>query len=380
MMNDYQRELYDQLMVLCAEREAFFYKDFDVRGHTFRIFNYRLASYSDFCEPGSLECRGIMFKMDGDEPFALASLPMEKFFNLNENPFTMTLDLSTIVEAESKADGSLISTYSSYGDLMLKTKGSTESDQCIAAMAFLERPANRAFRDQIHSIVSSGYTVNLEWCAPDNRIVLPYAERQLIVLNIRRHSDGEYVQPEDLFEEFVFDVDEIELRWTERMMVSDWDVWANHLVPNETGVEGYVVRMASGQRVKIKTPWYLALHHTKDSINSPRRLFEAVLEEATDDMRSLFHDDPVAISMILEMEKFVDRIYNHLVDSVERFYERNKEMERKDYAILGQQELDKMAFGCAMQKYTGRQPDYKDLLKRKWKELGLKDREENDDE
>ena len=65
-------------------------------------------------------------------------------------------------------------------------------------------------------------------------------------------------------------------------------------------IEGYVIRLASGQRVKIKTAWYLALHHTKDSINSPRRLFEAVLEEATDDMRSLFYDDKLANSIRIQ--------------------------------------------------------------------------------
>lgn len=144
-------------------------------------------------------------------------------------------------------------------------------------------------------------------------------------------------------------------------------------------IEGFVIRLASGQRVKIKTLKYLALHHTKESINSPRRLFEAVLEEATDDMRTMFRDDEVAIKMIEEMESFVEKKYNHMVDTVERFYEHNKSLDRKSYAILGQKELERSFFGLAMQKYLGKDVDYKTFMKKQWKYYGLKDRKENED-
>ena len=378
-VNEYQQKLYDDLMALSAGDEAFFHKDFFNGGHSYRIFNYRLASYTQFLLPSALESRGIMFKMSGfDRDISLASLPMEKFFNLNENPMTMGLDLSTIVEAESKADGSLISTYVANRGLWLKSKGSIESDQCIGAMGWLQ--SHQVFYNQLLYLAAAGYTINMEWCSPSNRIVLPYDTSRLIVLNVRRHSDGAYMTMEDLFDEYIGEIDEIEARVADRLTCSDWNAWANQIVPNETGVEGYVIRMESGQRVKIKTPWYMALHHTKDSINSPRRLFEAVIEEATDDMRSLFHDDPQAIALIAEMEEWVDELYNHMVSSVEAYHAENKDLERKEYAIKGQAELKKMYFGLAMQKYLGKEPDYKAFIKSKWKDLGLKDREEVSDE
>ena len=112
-MNRYQNTLYRDLLTLVEESEAFYYKDFQLADRWYRIFNYRLASYSDFLKPGALECRGIMFEIEPEHgaPKRLASLPMEKFFNLNENPFTMGLDLSTIIDFELKADGSLMSSY-----------------------------------------------------------------------------------------------------------------------------------------------------------------------------------------------------------------------------------------------------------------------------
>lgn len=370
MFNSYQEKLYNDLMALVEKSEAFYYKDFELDGITYRIFNYRLASYTDFLEPGALECRGIMFEVNHGRPQRLASLPMEKFFNLNENPMTMNLDLTKVVMVELKADGSLISTYRHNGELRLKTKGSIESDQCVAAMAWLEDHPD--YKNALSVIEELGYTVNMEWCAPDNRIVLGYEEPQLTVLNARRHHDGGYF---DLFTEScknnpTFDV--LRENHIERLDVQDPVAFVAE-IPKMEGVEGYVVELDCGHRVKIKTEWYLVQHRAKDSINSPRRLFEACIEEATDDLRSLFFDDPVALAMIEEMEKFAEHHYNHTVDQVERFYERNKGLERKEYAILGQKELDKRIFGLAMSKYLGKDVDYKAFMRKNYKAFGIAD-------
>jgi len=338
-------------VTLVDGNEAFFFNDWIVEDTIFRNFNYRLASYTDFLEPSALECRGHMFEIDKEgNPIRLASLCPEKFFNHMENPFTMDLDLSDVEEIQDKADGSLITTYTFHGNLYLKTKGSLTSDQAVAANAWLSREENGAFRVELIKAEQLGCTVIMEWCAPDNRIVLPYPTAHLKVLAIRVRDTGEYV-------EFI-DVDcehfpETLNRWTKIIQTDD--------------------PMKNGQRVKKKGQWYLALHHTKDSITIPRRLFETVLEEASDDLRTLFHDDELAIQMIEDMEAFVEKKYNHMVDSVERFYERNKHMERKEFAILGQEELNRMYFGLAMQRYVGKDVDYKTFLKGKWKALGLKD-------
>ena len=74
-------------------------------------------------------------------------------------------------------------------------------------------------------------------------------------------------------------------------------------------------------------------------IHANMAALEAVLEEATDDLRTLFHDDPLVIKMIEEMELFVEHKYNSLVSTVEAFYTENKDLERKEYAIKGQAEL-----------------------------------------
>jgi len=382
MMNLYQVTMYNELMDLVDSSESFYYADRKLDENWYRIFNYRMCSYTEFTKPSALECRGHMFQIDKEGPDAevirLAALPMMKFFNVSENPFTMDLDMDEVIGIDLKADGSLISTFTHPApwieheagdcDLYLKTKGSLESDQALSAMRWLNQNKNSKFKAELLGAERLECTVNLEWCAPDNRIVIGYEEPHLVVLNVRSRVDGSYIDFKDI------DADhfpEILNHWIELLDVED-PVQFSKDIPDMQGIEGYILKFPD-MWVKQKTTWYLALHHTKDSINTPRRLYEAVLAEGTDDMRSLFHDDPVAIKMIEEMELFVEQKYNHIVDTVERYYERNKDMDRKDYAILGQKELKGKEFGLAMMKYTGKDIDYKEFMTKNWKYFGLKD-------
>jgi RNA ligase len=379
-VNAYQTKLYTELMALVKANEAFYHQDFTLDGKTYRIFNYRLASYTDFQQPSAIECRGIMFEVNGNDAVRLAALPMEKFFNLNENPSTIGLDLTSVEEIQEKADGSLMSTYFHNGELRLKSKGSLFSEQAIAAMKWLDRPTNKHFKNVLTLAAMEGAnpaTVNLEWCAPEHRIVLGYMEPSLKILNMREHETGDYVY--NLITYF-------EKEWlVESLQVADPVAFVAS-IPSMTDIEGYVIRLASGQRVKVKCDWYLSLHHAKDSVNNPRRLFEAILDEGIDDLRSLFHTDPLAMRTIDEMQVKVDHIYNGMVKAVEAFYEENKTLDRKAYAIKGQQDETLKSgalsyFGLAMNKYVGKSVDYKDFIKGKWRDVGLKDTslEKNDE-
>ena len=366
-MNSYQQNMYDNLMALTSGSETFYFQDFDLEGHTYRIFNYRLSSYTEFMKPSALECRGHMFELRNGEAIRLAALPMQKFFNLNENPMTIGLDLTQVDTVELKADGSLISTYMHNDQLRMKSKGSLYSDQALTAMAWLDRPENQSFRTAVYSLSRGGHTVNMEWCAPDNRIVIGYEKPHLKVLNVRNMQDGTYADRavlETLFGEHMID----------RVNTNGLDVatFVQSIPDMLDDIEGYVARIGD-LWFKIKTNKYMSLHHTKDSINNPRRLFEAVLDEGVDDLRAMFFEDKLAIKLIDEMTEKVDKMYNHMVAIVDQFYEDNKSLDRKDFAIKGQAELPRLYFGLAMTKYQQKPVDYKGFMKGKWKELGFRD-------
>lgn len=383
------QELYTQLMALCTGSDSFYFVDHEKDGDKWlRVFTYRLASYSDFLLPGATEARGIMFEvwnLNGVEtPTAIKSRPPAKFFNIGENPLTLELDYSKVIHSVIKEDGSLISTFHTaiwgmgedfesqlHWSLRLKSKTSTSSQQVKDAMAWLETQPE--FRDKLLELDIAGVTVNCEWCAPDNRIVVGYMEPRLIVLNARSRVSGLYVQRHVL--EQIFG-DHLVKTATPVKGPEDLKELATH-----TGYEGLILQFEEDykvQFVKFKNDWYLHRHRTKDSVNNANALFDCVLNEGSDDLRTMFVEDPLATKIIDDMEALVIPLYNRFVKGCQNFYNENKHLERKDYAIKGQQPffeegdlLNKFAFGIVMTMYLGKDPDIKGTLS-KYKRLWTK--------
>ena len=345
--------LYEDLNNLVEANEAFFKKEFSQNGYTYEIFNYRLAAFSDFLLPNAMNCRGTMFR-DGE----IVSLPMAKFFNRFENLMTMDVDLLGDVIAMEKRDGSLISTYLEDGLVRLKTKGSLSSEQAIAATEWFNN--NEEFRKKVHDIMDFynwDVTVNCEWTAPNNRVVVPYQTEELVILNVRKHDDGELVPHAEMGEFF----DESEMN----MLVESFFVDKTFVdsIPSMSSdetipvIEGFVIQ-TKDIMFKVKTDRYIRLHRSKDSITNPKALFAVVINEESDDLRSMFHDDGYMLSLIDDMEQSVIPKFNHMVSTVEQFFNNNKELSRKDYAIKGTSGLG-MYFSLAMNLFLGKDNDYR---------------------
>lgn len=352
-------------MALCDGSDVFYFQDHVYEGNTYRIFNYRLASYGDFLKPSALECRGHTFLIKEGEAAELVSLPMEKFFNLGENPFTMDLDLSQVIRVEDKRDGSLISTVAvpTYSEVIhVKSKGSFTSDQAKAAYKMLNYGDEYwEFAKLVRSAVGSGYTVNMEYTAPSNQIVVGYTKPSLTVLNIRDNISGEYIDPIN----FGFPAYHV-ADYQEREVDKTW----LEMIDLETGKEGYILQFDNGLKVKVKNSWYCNLHLQKEQVSQPRRLFEAVLHETSDDLKTLFKEDAQSIQRIVDMEVMVKREYNRLANIVDSFYTENHQLSRKDYAILGQQVLAPHGiFSLAMNLFLGNPHGLKDWMIKNYKKF-----------
>lgn len=370
-------DLYNNLLALSESNDAFFFADQELDGCTYRIFNYRMASYTDFLLPDAIECRGIMFEIVEGQYFRLAARPMPKFFNLNENPMTMELEITadTIESIQTKEDGSLISTYIHNGELYCKSKGSVQSDQAKGAMAYL-RFGDQKYKKELQQITEDGYTVNLEYMAPTNRIVINYPNVRLTILSIRHNDTGGFLSLDNLdWKKYPTLLKE----WVEEHELDPQLIFDT---PEMKDTEGFVVRLRSGLTFKVKTEWYLVQHRAKDHVDSPRRLFEAAIREATDDLRSLFFDNEMVLAKIEEMDKKAQEVYTSVVSQVELFVEVNKQLieddMRKEYAIKGQAELDGKIFGLAMTRYQQERGiektlDYKEFCIKHWRDWGIKD-------
>jgi T4 RnlA family RNA ligase len=379
---NFQEKLYNDLTQLIKNDEAFFAKDFFLEDRTYKIFNYRLASWTSFQAPGAMDARGIMFDVTDPSKVVLVSAPPQKFFNYEEGGVDHTK--GKFGDKMVKMDGSLISSYIHNDQLYMKSKASLFSSQALDSMKFLTKEENKEFKDELTKLAKSGFTINLEYTSPENRIVIPYQKEELTVLSVRSNLDGQnyfasklikYLEKEGGYDTIVKNMVTFESLHGQEI---DQIKYMEDVRKEQEG-EGYVIEVVLSDTesylTKGKNIKYIALHQTKDSVNSPKRLFESIIEEASDDLRSMFADDPYVLSKIKEMEDHVQPIFNHIVKTVEDFHAENKDLERKEYAIKATKEAPQF-LGLLMNSYLNKPNNFKEFAKKVRKEMfGITDAE-----
>ena len=320
--------LFEKLVQLKKDHHPVFdYKNYDFKGKTYRIFNYNLANYPSFKLDAALECRGITFEINSDGDFVkLVSLPMQKFFNYQENPFTEGLEDDKIMIAMDKQDGSLISTFLHEGEVYLKSKGAFASQQAVDANNLLDTlPELKAALLKYELL---GFTVNLEYTAPDNQIVLQYQKPNLAILNVRNRNTGEYLNFDDISapQEHIVDFATQYHGMTLREFAQ--------IVFALKGIEGFVVLTESGKWIKFKTDWYVQRHNTVSKFSpftrkGKKEIIMSVFNETTDDVRQLFNGNKFALDVLSRAEQFVVDYMQEIEKDIDAFFEEYGHLEGK---------------------------------------------------
>lgn len=218
------------------------------------IWNYTSAcQFSRAWDAITRQARGLITTPDGQ----IVARPFEKFFNLDEQPGDLPAEPWT---ATAKMDGSLGILYWLDGVPRIATRGSFTSEQAIQATAMLHRTDPRRLRAALDPRV----TYLFEIIYPGNRIVVDYGTREELVLlaaietetgveqNI--HTGEQQARCADLFP-----------------LVARYDGLADlaHLrAIQEENAEGFVIRFASGLRVKLKFAEYVRLHRLLTQLNA----------------------------------------------------------------------------------------------------------------
>ena len=347
-------------MALCENDDTpFYYSDQSINpGEFYRIFSYHFTDKDSWLLPDALEARGIMFEVDRDgNPLRIASRPMQKFFNKGEVDF---IDYGEPKYIMIKADGSLISSYTlANGAVKLKSKTSIGSEYAQLATDLLYADAD--LLDFVEESEKKGYTVNMELVSPDPnfRIVVHYPEDRLIILNARHRETGEYMPFDEIPDNY----------FTGFGTYKDLEK-----VQDQTGIEGYVVIDDKGNWWKEKSKWYLERHRAKDFINQPMAFVELVLKDEADDVFMLIEDQPTLLKEMQNLQHKVISKANHIVNKVSHYWQENKDLSRKDYAIKGKEELSSLEFGLAMQYYSnGEEPNWKESFLRSIKKINWYD-------
>jgi T4 RnlA family RNA ligase len=217
--------------------------------------------------------RGVTFDEKTGE---LLSLPLHKFFNVNQTTETAYDALrhrkATIYE---KLDGSMIHFFMhpEHG-LQAATCRSTQTPQAQEALALAKK--NSAVFDLIVKTIADGNTPIFEYVAAHNQIVVQYPKPRLVYLISRNRTDGSYhfdASFPDKATAYPFDFGDI----------------FNQLDLEE--FEGYVCHLDNGMMVKAKTEWYLERHRAVDALMRPAyKLYKVVFDGVMDDLIALAAD------------------------------------------------------------------------------------------
>ena len=199
----------------------------------------------------------------------VVATPFPKFFNLHE-PEAGSLPNEPF-EVFEKLDGSLAIVFHHGGRWRAATKGSFTSDQAKWAESQIA-----AVVEKFPGVLQPGTTYLFEAIYPENRIVIRYpAEMTGLHLLAAYDAEGKemhYVELKALAlaTEGRFRV----VRRRDFASIADLLERTRGLPPDE---EGWVVRFASGHRVKLKGEAYLAIHRAVSRL-TPLAVWEALKE------------------------------------------------------------------------------------------------------
>lgn len=216
-----------------------------------------ILNYSHACQFArewnevTMQCRGLIYNMDTEE---IIARPFPKFFNAEElGPSKLGQALGANVQATDKLDGSLGVLYpdsSTACGWSIATRGSFISDQAIKASMLLEDGYAPFWDDG----PSTGNTYLFEIIYPENRIVLDYGDKQMLVLLAVVHNSTGLISGPDSGHASFWPGPRAEI-------FPATSVKEVRALPYRDNAEGFVLRNTkTGFMAKIKYEEYVRIH------------------------------------------------------------------------------------------------------------------------
>jgi RNA ligase len=244
-------------------------------GISLSIYTYTEAcTYAEHWTTATRLCRGLIVD---DSTGEIVAWPFPKFFNYHDHangkPYAPHLPNEPF-DVYDKVDGSLGIVFHYRGRWHVATKGSFESDQAKWARRWIEDRDAGAF-------LVPGWTYLTEITYPENRIVVRHDGPGTLTLLGAHDNDGTEIPLDRARDSWELTGGGIVLPYPTDSLAAVVQAAADSrdLVTGEplpgNEAEGWVVRFASGLRVKVKTADYVRLHGVL-SRTSPRTIWEAL--------------------------------------------------------------------------------------------------------
>lgn len=265
------------------------------------LFKYNMVE-SPFAERIVCECRGII--LDEARGWAVTSRAFDKFFNHGEG-HAAAIDWST-ARVQEKLDGSLIVLYHYDGKWQVASSGTPDAGGNVHgfprsfAELFLE-----TFGDPAVKIAPGCERMcfYFELMTPFNRVVVRHNEPKVALLGARDLVTGQEMKA-SLAGTLVARTPVV---W-EHPLGTIADIEASFATLSPLEHEGYVVVDASFNRIKVKHPGYVALHHMKSGL-SFKGLLQVARAGETSEVEAAF---PEFGEQLAEMKCRVDGLVSEL--------------------------------------------------------------------
>jgi len=227
------------------------------------LFKYNQID-SPFSEQIVRECRGII--LDENADWAVRCMSFQKFFNWGEG-HAATIDWNT-ARVQCKVDGSLSCLWPYNGEWHVSTTGTPDAGGDINGFGItFQKLFWDTFKYQLPD-PNCGICFFFELTSQLNRIVVRYQEpsltllgaRNLITLQELTAKEAQQYIPCPIVKEFPLNSFDACIESFKQM--------------NPLEQEGYVIVDSKFNRVKIKHPGYVLLHHAKDGLMSQKSIVE----------------------------------------------------------------------------------------------------------
>lgn len=225
---------------------------------------YTLLSYdqikSDFYNEIVRECRGIILENKTLEPVCI---PFYKFGNYGEG-YVPNIDWDS-ARTQEKVDGSLIKVWFHNGKWRVSTNGTIDAYKCeIGQVDLLKLDCPYKYFGELFDKakenvgldfdkLNKDYTYMFELVSPYNKVVIEYKEISIYHIGTRNNRT---------LEELDIDIGIHKPKQFALGTLEECVESASKLPYNE---EGYVVVDKYWNRIKIKSPQYVAVHHIKNN-------------------------------------------------------------------------------------------------------------------
>jgi T4 RnlA family RNA ligase len=320
---------YEQCLDLTSNNCAFYETKYVIDGYNISVFNYRLAKYHDFAHDSinAFELRGITFVFDKDGTYNRFIL-LNKFFNINQVETTLYSNIKNykVKYVSNKEDGSVASFIKLPNNKVIgKTKMGFDNHQAIAINKIYNTDDN--IKNFVDHCLDNNISAIFEYVSPDNRIVLKYLQKELILLKLRNNLTGEYID--------ISKFDKIE-----NIKVADFENYnldeLLSLAKTTINKEGWIIQFENDMLVKIKTDWYFSLHGLlTEDIYREDVIIHNILNDTIDDMLSQIPSDEIDIRLkIDEIVNIIQKEINNIKENIINLYqEYNKINDRKEFSL-----------------------------------------------